>query len=338
MRRNTICQDSRSEPRSDSYSSLVTASQQRKRRADRMRRRYWDNPGKARDYAREQYARNRELLRAKSLGYWRSHREEILANQRVRRCEAARNRPPRAKLSVEERKTRKRAYYEKNRPRTLAQNREYRNRPEIREKVRERRRKNRDTVLRWKRDSYRRNRERTLAQQKALKQNQTPEEKAKRLGWHRAYYTNNREGIRRMQKEYRRRNLKRDNLARVIKRRTNVQFALRCRIRNRVRKIILRLGAFSSRSHYIELLGCSLSDLASHIESKFLPGMSWDNRNLWHLDHIRPLKTFDLSDPTQLAVACHFTNLQPLRAADNLRKGHRWPQQGDKKEGEAMGT
>ena len=290
-----------------------------------MRRRYWDDPGKARAYAREQYARNRELLRAKSLAYWRSHCEEILAKRCVRRREAARDRPPRAKLSAEERKIRKRAYYERNRERTLAQIREYRNRPDIREKVRERRRKNRDTVLRWKRDSYRRNSERILAQQKALKQNQTQQEKAKRLAWHRAYYASNREGIRRMQKEYRRSNLKRDNLARVIKRRTNAQFALRCRIRNHARKIILRIGAFGARSHYSELLGCSLSDLASHIESKFLPGMSWDNRNLWHLDHIRPLKTFDLSDPTQLAVACHFTNLQPLWAADNLTKGHRWP-------------
>jgi len=68
-----------------------------------------------------------------------------------------------------------------------------------------------------------------------------------------------------------------------------------------------------------------LSELASYLESKFLPGMSWENRNLWHLDHIRPLKTFDLSEPAQLAAACHFTNLQPLWAADNLRKGHRWP-------------
>ena len=205
-----------------------------------MRRRYWDDPGKARSYARKWYAPNRDRLRAKSFAYWRSHREEILAKHRVRRREAARNRPPRTKLSVEERKTRKCAYYEKNRERTLAQNREYRNRPEIREKVRERRRKNRDTVLRWKRESYRRNREKILTQQKAFKQNEAPQEKAKRLAWHRAYYNSNRERIRQMQQEYRRRNLKRHNLKRVIKRRSDVQFALRCRIRNRVRKIVLQ--------------------------------------------------------------------------------------------------
>ncbi len=290
-----------------------------------MRRRYWDDPEKARSFARKWYTRNRERLRAKSFVYWRSHREEILAKQRVRRRDAARNRPQTARLSVEERKTRKRAYYEKNRQRTLTQNREYRNRPEIREKARERRRNNRDTVLRWKRDSYRRNRERILAQQKLLKQNQAPDERAKRLAWQRAYYKGNRERIRQMHKEYRRRNLKRHNLKRVIKRRRDMQFALRCRIRNHARKIVLRLPSFASRSHYLDLLGCRLSELASYLESKFLPGMSWENRNLWHLDHIRPLKTFDLSDPTQLAVACHFTNLQPLWAADNLKKGHRWP-------------
>src|SRR5437016_13171196 len=91
-----------------------------------MRRRYWDDPGKARSYARKWYAPNRDRLRAKSFAYWRSHREEILAKHRVRRREAARNRAPRAELSAEDRKIRKRAYYEKNRERTLAQNREYR--------------------------------------------------------------------------------------------------------------------------------------------------------------------------------------------------------------------
>jgi hypothetical protein len=92
------------------------------------------------------------------------------------------------------------------------------------------------------------------------------------MRWHRAYYKSNRERIRQMQKEYRRRNLKRDNLARVIKRRTNIQFALRCRIRNHARKIVLRLPSIASRSHYLDLLGCTLSKLTSYLESKFLPG------------------------------------------------------------------
>ena len=61
--------------------------------------------------------------------------------------------------------------------------------------------------------------------------------------------------------------------------------------------------------------------LRAWIESKFLPGMTWENRRQWHIDHIMPLAKFDLSDPAQQAAAFHYTNLQPLWAKDNLRKG-----------------
>ena len=71
----------------------------------------------------------------------------------------------------------------------------------------------------------------------------------------------------------------------------------------------------------LELLGCPIEHLAKHLESKFLPGMSWQNHGEWHVDHIRPLASFDLSDPAQQREACNWTNLQPLWAADNIRKG-----------------
>jgi hypothetical protein len=67
-------------------------------------------------------------------------------------------------------------------------------------------------------------------------------------------------------------------------------------------------------------LGCSIKELMLHIEAKFDSGMTWENQGKWHLDHIIPLSAFDLSVREQFLSACHYTNLQPLWAEDNLRK------------------
>lgn len=76
-------------------------------------------------------------------------------------------------------------------------------------------------------------------------------------------------------------------------------------------------------------LGCSIEFFKQHIEQKFYnntktnENMTWDNYGLygWHLDHIIPLSSFDLNDREQFLIACHYTNLQPLWAEDNLSKG-----------------
>jgi len=74
----------------------------------------------------------------------------------------------------------------------------------------------------------------------------------------------------------------------------------------------------------IKDLGCGIKELKIHLEKQFEPGMTWDNHGLhgWHIDHIRPLASFDLTDIEQVRVACHYTNLQPLWAIDNLKKGN----------------
>lgn len=92
------------------------------------------------------------------------------------------------------------------------------------------------------------------------------------------------------------------------------------RIAKRLRDRIARhLGAeHGSRS---ALLGCTPLQLRAHLESQFTEGMNWNNRELWHVDHIRPLASFDLTNFAERAVAARYTNLQPLWAADNLRKG-----------------
>lgn len=69
-------------------------------------------------------------------------------------------------------------------------------------------------------------------------------------------------------------------------------------------------------------LGCSIDELRIHLESRFQPGMTWDNygRTGWHIDHIKPLCKFNLQDEVQFKEACNYINLQPMWVKDNLEK------------------
>lgn len=74
-----------------------------------------------------------------------------------------------------------------------------------------------------------------------------------------------------------------------------------------------------------ELLGAPIEKVVRHLESQFLPGMSWDNwtKDGWHIDHIQPCASYDLTDPEQQRKCFHYTNLQPLWASDNCSKRDR---------------
>ena len=70
-----------------------------------------------------------------------------------------------------------------------------------------------------------------------------------------------------------------------------------------------------------ELVGCSIHFLKEYLSKQFKPGMNWDNVGKWHVDHIIPVAKFDLKDPEQQKICFHYTNLQPLWATENLKKG-----------------
>lgn len=69
-----------------------------------------------------------------------------------------------------------------------------------------------------------------------------------------------------------------------------------------------------------ELLGCTVQEVKIHLEKQFTEGMSWDNYGKWHIDHIRPLASFDLIKASEQKKAFNYTNLQPLWAKDNMQK------------------
>jgi hypothetical protein len=91
-------------------------------------------------------------------------------------------------------------------------------------------------------------------------------------------------------------------------------------VRARVHGVLKKRGAAKSQRTY-EYVGCSPQQLADSLESRFEPGMTWDNYGTaWHVDHIIPVSVYDLTDATQQRQAFHYTNLQPLWAHANMAK------------------
>jgi hypothetical protein len=101
-------------------------------------------------------------------------------------------------------------------------------------------------------------------------------------------------------------------------RKENIQFKLANNIRARMHHAIVDNKKAGSA---VRDLGCSIDQLKVYLESLFQPGMTWEDRKAWHIDHIIPLASFDLTDREQFLKACHYSNLQPLWARDNLSKG-----------------
>jgi len=99
--------------------------------------------------------------------------------------------------------------------------------------------------------------------------------------------------------------------------RNDPAFRIKMTLSRRMRGLMKKNG-----TRTVDLIGCSIDNLKKYLESKFRDGMSWENygRNGWHIDHIKPCASFNLTDPQQQKKCFHYSNLQPLWAADNIRK------------------
>jgi len=116
----------------------------------------------------------------------------------------------------------------------------------------------------------------------------------------------------------------------ILRKHTDTNFRLTCNLRNRLNKIIRRRILAGEKNivkagSAITDMGCSIEFLMNYLESKFQPNMTWKNYGThgWTTDHIIPLASFDITDREQFLKANHYTNLQPLWAADNIRKGNK---------------
>lgn len=94
-------------------------------------------------------------------------------------------------------------------------------------------------------------------------------------------------------------------------------------ISNRIRSS-LKNG--KNNQHWENIVGYTLQDLMEHLESKFQPGMTWDNYGQWHIDHVIPISYFDYTsyEDESFKICWSLDNLQPLWAKDNLKKSNKF--------------
>jgi hypothetical protein len=108
---------------------------------------------------------------------------------------------------------------------------------------------------------------------------------------------------------------------RKAKLKTDINFKLADTLRSRLKHA---LKGNQKSGSAVKDLGCSIEELKKHLESQWQPDMSWNNwtKNGWHIDHIKPLSRFNLSNRDEFLKACHYSNLQPLWASDNWSKSN----------------
>lgn len=126
------------------------------------------------------------------------------------------------------------------------------------------------------------------------------------------YVKDNIEWWRKYEREYRNKRRKEDMF-----------FKIKSNLSSRLSDLINKR---SLSTNTLELIGCDSQTFLNHIESQFTEGMTWNNYGLkgWHVDHIKPLSSYDLTNETEVKKACHYTNLQPLWWEDNLKKGSKY--------------
>ncbi len=166
--------------------------------------------------------------------------------------------------------------------------------------------KNRLYMREWARTHPEESRERSREQYLLTKL--SPKRWAKRIKARKNWMLRNKEKVKKQRREYE-----------VALRQTNVNARIAHNLRNRLwialdRKKAIKGGSFN------ELIGCEVSFLIRYLEDKFKDGMNWDLRGQIHIDHIKPLNSFNLKDSEEQRRAFHYTNLQPLWANDNIRK------------------
>ena len=172
---------------------------------------------------------------------------------------------------------------------------------------------------RWQKDNVEKSREYTARYKRA----NPDKSKDATVAWHKA----NPGRSKAMSAEWRRSNLdtarERQRGYMAQRRQSDPAFRFSQNVRATIGTALANGGARKSSSSEL-YLGCSLDHFRRHIEAQFVDGMRWDNHGEWHLDHVRPCASFDLTKEADRLACMHWSNWQPMWAAENIGKGSLW--------------
>jgi len=147
--------------------------------------------------------------------------------------------------------------------------------------------------------------------------------------WYKKWAKENREYLREKHTEWREDNKEHVNkYKRDYERKRRAEdpkYRLGVRTRTAVWQLLKERGIKKTNKTF-ELLGYTIEELMTHLEKQFTEGMTWDNYGEWHVDHIRPMTSFNFtsSDDPEFKECWDLSNLQPLWWNDNLSKGPRY--------------
>lgn len=141
--------------------------------------------------------------------------------------------------------------------------------------------------------------------------------KACSIEYRKKHYEENRESILSKKKEYGLNNRNRINNYLRERKQKDPLFKMKHNLRSRTYYAFKNKG-YSKKTRTKEMLGVDWEIAKKHIERQFKKGMTWDNYGKWHIDHIIPLASADTEE--RIKQLCHYSNLQPMWADENLSK------------------
>jgi hypothetical protein len=200
------------------------------------------------------------------------------------------------------------------------------NKEAVKEKRKLRYFKNKDQEAQTTKKYYRKNKEKILEYSKIWKEKNEEKTKIQNHIWAKNNPNKRKAALKRYREKHK---------EKIKKMRKIYASTPKAKLINSLRCATKRIAYYSGAKKKfptVKIFVCSFKEAKEYLESKFKDGMNWANYGKWHIDHIRPLTSFNLSEDNQQLEAGHYTNLQPLWASENIRKGAKYERSTEKQE------